>query len=104
MSSDESNDVTRSRKPYERHRREPDSPVPTEQPELPILDPVQWKFVRLGLTLVFWGWVAILADSGMFAAFWMGTLFFGKPDPDVVRALVIASGCIALAGGLVTIA
>jgi hypothetical protein len=103
MSSDESNEVTRSRKPYERHRREPDSPVPTEQPELPILDPVQWKLVRLGLALVFWGSVAILAVSGLFAAFWMCTLFFGKPDADLMRTLAIGSGCIALAGGLVAV-
>jgi len=104
MSSDESNEWPRARKPYERHRREPDSTLPAEQPDIPILDPAQWKSVRLGLGLVFWGWAAILAVSGLFAAFWICTLFFGKPDAGLMRTLAMASGCIAVAGGLVAVA
>jgi hypothetical protein len=71
--------------PYERHRRDPDQIALEQQQEAVTVDPARWNPVRLGLTVVFWGWLAILTMIALFTVLWLGVFFKYITDDALIH-------------------
>jgi hypothetical protein len=87
---------------YERHHREPPRELPEEH--FVAVDPLQWRPVRLGLNLVWWGSLTVLAGLTFFALFWLLNVFFLKADESVVRPARWSAAGLAVLGGFLTFA
>jgi hypothetical protein len=97
--TDDINDLPRARLPYERHRREV-----VEEQIAPASDPTKWHSVRIGLRLIFWAWVVIVAIAGLFIAFLLANVVLLKADVALVRNLGLAAAGIVVLAGLVSFA
>ena len=86
MSTEEPNDMPRPHSlPYERHRRDPDRIALEQQQEAQTVDPARWNPARLGLRIIFWGWVAILCMIAVFTVVWLAYFFKYLTNDDAIH-------------------
>ncbi len=86
--SDEPSDMPRAHSlPYERHRREPDKIALEQEQESLTVDPARWNPVRIGLTVIFWAWLAILGMIALFTILWLGVFFKFVTDDKLIRTV-----------------
>lgn len=86
MSTEEPNDLPRAHSlPYERHRRDLDQITHEQQQDALTVDPARWNPVRMGLRLVFWGWVAILCMIALFTVVWLSFFFKYITNDDAIN-------------------
>ena len=101
---DETSDLPRAHSlPYERHRRELDKPAAEEPTDALTVDPARWNPVRIGLTVVFWSWVTILAMIGLFTVLWLCVFFKITTDDALIRTWGWVIKSIALVGILASL-
>ena len=84
--TDEPSDMPRAHSlPYERHRRDLDQVALEQQQDALTVDPARWNPVRLGLTVIFWGWLAILTMIALFTVLWLGVFFKYITDDALIH-------------------
>ena len=87
MSSEEFTEPPLGKLPYE--RRPHDLPPPSlEELQTLALDPLKWRPVSWGLTLIFWGYFVILALLGCFAIVAIWSRFLKESPADYVTTIV----------------
>jgi hypothetical protein len=99
--SEDPDDKPLGRLPYERHRREP-APTGTEttSADSDTVNPLQWRPVRRGLTIAYWGWVALFCCCSVAALFVFLYLFKFVTNENLIHWLKWGIGSVALSGFL----
>ncbi len=99
--SPEDSDLPRHKLPYERHHKSSELPQPAGPPSL---DPVQWKPIRLGLTLVLAGWTILLAVIGVLTLCLFVTFVRAAMTMETLETFARGAGFFALVGVLLVLA